>query len=126
MVYNRAVFLLRAKENDFGVLGNRDGMARGPVEKIAAEDEVFRAIQVGYGDFAFDQIAPMGRLTEVIFEALEQGRDVDAGRKRKIFAGDFAVACRIAKFGYLASYGARNIRPPDPGEVSLTRVYRPA
>lgn len=109
MVNDGAVFLLGAEEDDLGVLGNGDGMAGGPVEQIATEDEVFRAVQVGYGDLAFDQIAPMGRLTEVVFESLEQGRDVDTGREGEVLAGDFAVACRIAKFGYLASYGARNV-----------------
>ena len=44
-----AMFLLRAEEDDLGVLANGDGMAGRPVEQIAAEDRVFRAVRVSHG-----------------------------------------------------------------------------
>ena len=102
MVYNLAMFDLRAEQNHFGVFARFDCMTGRPVKKVTAGDDFLLAIGVGHGDFPLDQIAPMRRLAEVIFEPLEQRCDVCARTEGEVFSRHLGVTSSVAKAELLA------------------------
>ena len=71
-----AVLDLGAEKDDFGIFNNFDRVARWPIKKIGARDAFVLAVFVGDGDFALDEVAPVRRLAEVVFEPFQERRDV--------------------------------------------------
>lgn len=109
MVDDFAVFDLWAEEDDFCIFSDFDGVAGGPVKKVAGGDGFLLAVFVGDGDFAFEEVTPVRRLAEVVLESFEQGRDVGASAEGKVFAGDFTVAGRVAEIEGLTSDGTGDL-----------------
>ena len=109
MVYNLAMFDLWAEQNHFGVFARFDCMTGWPVKKVAARDDFLLAIGVGHGDFPLDQVAPMRRLAEVIFETLEQRGDVCARTEGEVFSRHLGVTSSVAKVELLAGDCAGNV-----------------
>src|SRR3546814_5563639 len=87
-----AVFVLGAEKNDFGILAGFHRVARAPVEQVSVADRLLLAIGVGHLKSSLQQVAPVGRLAQVVLQTLEQGRDVGPGSQGKVLAADGAVA----------------------------------
>src|SRR3546814_1663358 len=68
-------------------------------------------IGVGHLKSSLQQVAPVGRLAQVVLQTLEQGRDVGPGSQGKVLAADGAVAGGVAEAGLLACDRARDIDP---------------
>jgi hypothetical protein len=59
----------------------RHGMAGRPIEQVAGAHRLLACVAVGDREFAFDQVAPMRGLAQVVLQALQQGRDVRCPRR---------------------------------------------
>src|SRR3546814_9673701 len=79
-----AVFVLGAEKNDFGILAGFHRVARAPVEQVPVADRLLLAIGVGHLKSSLQQVAPVGRLAQVVLQTLEQGRDVGPGSQGKV------------------------------------------
>src|SRR3546814_5071004 len=102
-----AVFVLGAEKNDFGILAGFHRVARAPVEQVSVADRLLLAIGVGHLKSSLQQVAPVGRLAQVVLQTLEQGRDVGPGSQGKVLAADGAVAGGVAEAGLLSCDRAR-------------------
>src|SRR3546814_11983137 len=86
-----AVFVLGAEKNDFGILAGFHRVARAPVEQVSVADRLLLAIGVGHLKSSLQQVAPVGRLAQVVLQTLEPGRDVGADRKSVVEGKSVAV-----------------------------------
>lgn len=111
VIYDLAVLMLWAKQNNVGILGDLDRVSGRPIKKVPAFNHFIRPVGIGDRDFTVQHVAPVRGLTQVAFEALKQWRDIGTGAERKVLAADRAVPSGIAEIRLLASDRTRHIDP---------------
>ena len=96
---------LGAEQNDLRVPSYLHCMAGRPIEDLSAGNGLLPPILVSHGNLPFDQVAPMRRLAKVIFQTLQERRDVGSGAKREILAGNLSIARRLTEVQLLSFCG---------------------
>src|SRR3977135_936167 len=109
-----AMLLLRAEHDDLRVSINPHIVPRRPVEEVIGADSLPLAGCIGRGDVTTQHEAPVGTLTEVSFQPLEQRGGIHAGGKRKVLATDLTVSTRITEISALTDNGARGFHLDIP------------
>ena len=85
-----AVLALRAEHDDLRVCVDLYVVPGWPVKQIVRVDRLMRAVRVGRGELAAQDVAPVGTLAHIALQPLEQRGSIDARRKTEILAADLA------------------------------------
>ncbi|HUW54281.1 MAG TPA: hypothetical protein VMV99_12780, partial [Rhodanobacter sp.] len=73
VVYDFTVLVLRAEQNDLGILTDFDCVPGRPVEQVTTADYFARSICIGNGEFTLQHVTPMRGLAQIALQALKQG-----------------------------------------------------
>jgi len=58
VINDLTMFVLRAEQDDFGILADFNSVSRWPVEQVTAVDHFMCTVCVGDGEFTLQQVAP--------------------------------------------------------------------
>src|SRR3972149_6451518 len=105
VVDDLAMLVLRAKHDDLRVSINPHIVPRWPVEQVIGADCLLLAGRIGCGELTTQHEAPMGTLTEVFFQPLEERGGIHARGKGEVLAADLAISTRITKILALTDNG---------------------
>ncbi|MBN8762328.1 MAG: hypothetical protein J0I63_03145 [Thiobacillus sp.] len=73
-----AVLVLRAEQDDIGVLTHSDRVVRWPVEQVAAMDFFTAAVRIGHRERTLQDIAPVRSLAKIVLQPLKERGDIGA------------------------------------------------